>query len=132
MRAENAVIGSTRINGVNGRGPERFKAPGPQEILGSYRNATAHDAGCWNRKPQTPARIYDRRVKMSSTTPLDSDSQFGALLILDYLMDLFIASALDSFSKDQIVKVLDLVRDDPELIEPEARQAYDEATRDCR
>lgn len=58
------------------------------------------------------------------------DEQFAALVILDYLSDLFTASPIEQFSREQILVVLNSVKDDPELIESAVLLAYEEAVKD--
>ena len=60
---------------------------------------------------------------------LDEDrTAYGALLILDYLQELFLASGRETFSKEQVMVALNCVKNDPEVIAPEAVIAYELAT----
>ena len=60
---------------------------------------------------------------------LDEDgTAYGALLILDYLQELFLASGRETFSKEQVMVALNLVKNDPEVIAPEIVLAYELAT----
>lgn len=61
---------------------------------------------------------------------LDSEQQFVALIILDYVSDLFTASPHGSFSRIEILKLLNDVMNDPDLIDSQALIAYQEATAD--
>ena len=64
---------------------------------------------------------------------LDEDrTAYGALLILDYLQELFLASGRDSFTKEQVMVALNLVKNDPEVIAPEAVIAYELATEEVQ
>ena len=64
---------------------------------------------------------------------LDEDgTAYGALLILDYLQELFLASGRETFSKEQVLIALNLVKTDPEIIAPEAVIAYELATEEVQ
>lgn len=59
---------------------------------------------------------------------LDDQEAFGALLILDYLQGLFLASGRVEFSKEQIMIAFNCIKNDPEIIGPEVALAYELAT----
>ena len=64
---------------------------------------------------------------------LDEDrTAYGALLILDYLQELFLASGRDTFTKEQVMVALNCVKNDPEVIAPEAVVAYELATEEIQ
>ena len=64
---------------------------------------------------------------------LDEDgTAYGALLILDYLQELFLASGRETFTKEQVIIALNLVKTDPEIIAPEAVIAYELATEEVQ
>ena len=56
------------------------------------------------------------------------EEPYAALVILDYLSDLFTASPKETFTREQILLVLNWVINDPELIDPDSVIAYQEAT----
>ena len=53
--------------------------------------------------------------------------QFQALNLLDYLSDLFTASKKESFTPTEILIILDHVRSDPEVFDPEVLVAQQTA-----
>lgn len=64
---------------------------------------------------------------------MDSDlftpqEQFQALNVLDYLSDLFTAAEKETFTRVDILVILDLVRADPEIFDPEVVIAQQIAT----
>jgi hypothetical protein len=61
-------------------------------------------------------------------SPLTPDEQFQALNLLDYLSDLFTASPNESFTRVQILIVLDNLRSDPGFFDPEVLIAQQIAT----
>ena len=63
-----------------------------------------------------------------SIFPLNQETAFGALLMLDYLQELFTAAQRQSFSQAEILVVLNLVKNDPEVFDPEIVLAYEIAT----
>ena len=65
-------------------------------------------------------------------SPLTPDEQFQALNLLDYLSDLFTASPNESFTRVQILIVLDCMRSDPDFFDPEVLIAQQIATAEIR
>jgi hypothetical protein len=63
-----------------------------------------------------------------TASPLTPDEQFQALNLLDYLSDLFAASPNESFTRVQILIVLDNLRSDPDFFDPEVLIAQQIAT----
>ncbi len=59
---------------------------------------------------------------------MNSDEQFAALNVLDYLSDLFTAAGKDSFTRENILVVLNAVKSDPELFDPDVVIAHQIAT----
>ena len=57
----------------------------------------------------------------------NSGEQLAAMGVLDYVSDLFTASPRESFSRVEVLVLLNAVRTDPELFAPEAVVAYEEA-----
>ena len=53
--------------------------------------------------------------------------QFDGLLILDYILDLFTASPKREHTTESVLVVLNAVRNDPELFDPDVVLAYEEA-----
>jgi hypothetical protein len=56
----------------------------------------------------------------------ENSDQYAALCIIGYLEDLFTLSPLESFTKISILSVLNNVKNDSDLFEPEAVIAYDQ------
>lgn len=48
----------------------------------------------------------------------EDDKAAGALAILDYLSDLFTGSKL-TFSREEVLMILNIVKNDPELFRPD-------------
>jgi hypothetical protein len=67
-----------------------------------------------------------------TASPLTPDEQFQALNLLDYLSDLFTASPNESFTRVQILIVLDCMRSDPDFFDPEVLIAQQIATAEIR
>ena len=61
-------------------------------------------------------------------SPLTFNEQFQALNLLDYLSDLFTASPNESFTRVQILIVLDNLRSDPDFFHPDILLAQQIAT----
>lgn len=57
------------------------------------------------------------------TSPFTEREQFQVLNALDYLFDLFTAAEQETFSRVDILIVLNLVKNDPELFDPAVRIA---------
>lgn len=53
------------------------------------------------------------------SSPLTHDEQFQALNVLDYLSDLFTMSPKETFTKVQILIVLNQVKNDPDIFDPQ-------------
>lgn len=56
--------------------------------------------------------------------------QFDGLLILDYILDLFTSSPKSEFTTAEILVVLNLIKNDPDLFDPDVILAYEEAVKD--
>ncbi len=56
--------------------------------------------------------------------PLTPSEQFDCLMILDFLSDLFTATKQETFSRAEILVLLNNVRSDPRLIDPLVAEAY--------
>jgi hypothetical protein len=56
------------------------------------------------------------------------DQQYGGLCVLEYVLDLFTASPKQSFTPEEIVRILDKVRSDPEVFDLDVQIAYAVAT----
>ena len=63
-----------------------------------------------------------------TASPLTPDEQFQALNLLDYLSDLFTASPNESFTRVQILIVLDCLRSDPDFFDRDILLAQQTAT----
>jgi hypothetical protein len=61
-------------------------------------------------------------------TQMTDDQQFQALNTLDYLRDLFTAARKENFTRAEILVILDLVRSDWEIFDPEVVIAQEQAT----
>ena len=61
----------------------------------------------------------------------ETEGQYAALCIIGYLEDLFTASPVESFSKVTMLSILNNVKNDPDLFEPEAVIAYDQIDREA-
>ena len=62
---------------------------------------------------------------MSAPRPLDTDEQWGALCIIGYLEGMMTESPREQFSKTEILILLNLIKNDPELFAPETLEAYE-------
>jgi hypothetical protein len=51
-------------------------------------------------------------------SPMTETEQYQALNVLEYLSDLFTAAEKESFTKTEVLIVLNLVRTDPEIFDP--------------
>jgi hypothetical protein len=61
------------------------------------------------------------------TSPFTPIEQFQVLNALDYLSDLFTGSAKETFTKVEVLIVLNMVKNDPELFDPAVRIAQQTA-----
>jgi hypothetical protein len=61
---------------------------------------------------------------------LSPDDQYAALAILDYLTDLFTVSGNETFTRADVLVILDCVRSDEELFDPGVVIAQQQATAD--
>ncbi len=57
---------------------------------------------------------------------LTTDDQFAGLTILEYLSGLFTGAGTDTFTRDQVLVIIDCVRSDPELFDPEVVIAHEQ------
>jgi len=67
---------------------------------------------------------------MSGERVFTPDQQFCGLGILTYLSDLLTESPRESFSRDEVLVLLDCVRSDGDLFDPDVVIAYEKATAD--
>ena len=65
---------------------------------------------------------------METPTLLEGDVAMGALGILDFLLDLFAATPVETFSRVDILSVLNNVKNSGDLISPETVLAYEQTT----
>ena len=61
---------------------------------------------------------------------MSPQEQFQVLNMLDYLSDLFTAAEKETFSRLDILIVLNATRNDPDFIDPAVLVAQQEATQD--
>jgi len=61
-------------------------------------------------------------------SPLSEAEQFQALNVLEYLSDLFTASHKQSFTKTEVLVILNLVRSDQSIFSPHVLIAQQEAS----
>jgi hypothetical protein len=61
---------------------------------------------------------------------LTQNEQFQALNVIDYLSDLFTAAGKETFTRIEILVVLNGVRNDPELFDPDILIAQQQAMAD--
>jgi hypothetical protein len=59
---------------------------------------------------------------------LSTDDQFAALTILEYLSGLFTGANKETFTRDDVLVIIDCVRSDPELFDPDVVIAHEIAT----
>jgi hypothetical protein len=64
----------------------------------------------------------------SNRSPFTPDEAFQCLNLLDYLSDLFTASGKETFTRCEILAVLNLCKNDPELFDPADVIAQEETT----
>jgi hypothetical protein len=57
--------------------------------------------------------------------PLTKEDQFGMLLALQYLSDLFTGAGKETFTRVEVLTILNDVKNDPELIDPDTVIAFD-------
>lgn len=67
---------------------------------------------------------------MSSARKLEPSEAFASLIILDFLSDLFTDSGRETFSRDDILVILNWAKNDPDLFDPDVVLAYELATAD--
>lgn len=58
-------------------------------------------------------------------TLLSPSDQLAGLSVIGYLEDLFTSSPRESFTTIEILSILNTVKNDPELFEPDCVAAYD-------
>ena len=58
--------------------------------------------------------------------PLDPDLQIGAALMVSYLRDLFTGSEKESFSRDEILVLLDTIKKDTDLFTMDLVELFDQ------
>ena len=63
-------------------------------------------------------------------SPMSPTEQFQVLNMLDYLSDLVTAAGKEAFSRTEILVVLDRVRSDPDMFDPDVLIAQQVATSD--
>ncbi len=56
--------------------------------------------------------------------------QFQALNVLEYVSDLFTGSPRESFTKVEILVILNRIKTDPELFDPDVVEAHSEVVRE--
>ena len=61
-------------------------------------------------------------------SPMSPTEQFQVLNMLDYLSDLFTAAGKETFNRAGILVVLDCVRSDPDIFDPDVLIAQQVAT----
>lgn len=61
-------------------------------------------------------------------TRIDPIDQVAALSVLDYVSDLFTSSPRESFSRDEVLVILNAVRNDPEIFDAAVVALWDEET----
>jgi len=61
-------------------------------------------------------------------SPMTADEQFQCMNLIEYLLDLFAAANKETFSRDEILIVLNRVSSDPDFFDPEVQLAHAEAT----
>lgn len=66
---------------------------------------------------------------MQQMLMIDEDMQFGGLILLDFLAELFEGSPKLSFSAEDVLSVLEATRSRPELFEPAVVEAYRQTMR---
>ena len=62
---------------------------------------------------------------MTNLLPHD---QFVGLCVLDFINDLFTASSKETFSRVDVLIVLNQVKNDPEFFDPQVVELYEEGT----
>ena len=65
---------------------------------------------------------------MMSDSPLSEAEQFQALNVLEYLSDLFTASGKQSFTKAEVLVILNSVQGDQNIFDPHVLIAQQEAS----
>ena len=61
-------------------------------------------------------------------SPMSPTEQFQVLNMLEYLSDLFTAAGKETFTRTEILVVLDRVRSDPDIFDPDVLIAQQVAT----
>jgi hypothetical protein len=59
---------------------------------------------------------------------LPQDDQFAGLIFLDYVSDLFTVAAKETFTRSEILIVLNNIKCDPDLFDPDVVVAYEQET----
>ena len=60
---------------------------------------------------------------------LSTDDQFAGLIFLDYISDLFTVAGKEQFTRAEILIVLNNVKCDPDLFDPDVVVAYEQETK---
>jgi len=55
----------------------------------------------------------------------DLAEQFNGLALIEYLQDLFTVSPRERYCRDEILSILNLVKNDPDLFQPAVVAAFD-------
>lgn len=63
-------------------------------------------------------------------SPMTPQEQYQCLNLLDYLSDLFTRAGKDNFTRESILVVLNAIRNDPEMFDPDVVIAQQVATAD--
>ncbi len=63
-----------------------------------------------------------------SRSPFTDTEQFQCLNILDYVLDLFTYAGKEEFTRAEVLVILNHVKHDPDLFDPEMVVAQEEAT----
>jgi hypothetical protein len=58
---------------------------------------------------------------------IDGDAAFGALAILDLLLGLFTDAGKETFTREEVLLILNWAKNDPEIFSPDLVAAYEES-----
>jgi hypothetical protein len=64
-------------------------------------------------------------LSATATRFRDLAEQFNGLALIEYLQDLFTVSPRERYCRDEILSILNLVKNDPDLFQPAVVAAFD-------
>lgn len=102
-------------------------------ILGSNDTGTAFIQFMWGAAAEAftahlPSQLVQQQQQGKSPGGLTQDEQFQALNMLDHLSDVFTAAGKETFSRAEVLIIIDNTRSNPEFFDPDVVIAQQIAT----